>query len=86
MRVSLRYNWILSCLGLFGVAFSLVLLFATPVFAACSATVRCANGSFVSCDCPTPNGVCTSGTKCVSCVCSNNQASEPICCGGGGED
>jgi hypothetical protein len=80
-----RTNWILSSLGLLGVAFSLVLLFSTPVFAACSATIWCGGGASVSCSC-TGGGVCASGSKCVTCGCNGQPATEPQCCPGGGED
>jgi hypothetical protein len=85
MPISKRTNWLLSSLGLLSAAFSLVMLFSTTVFASCSATIVCAGGGSVSCNC-IGQGVCQGGSKCVTFACSGQPVSEPQCCGGGGED
>ena len=83
MAINKHTNWILSSLGLLSVAFSLVILFSTTVFAACSAEIQC-DGSPLRCSCPR-EGTCTASSNCVTCSCGGQPAPLPTCCYGGGD-
>lgn len=78
MNVNKRTNWILSSVGLFSVALSVIVLFATPVYASCSASVPC-GGSTMSCSCA-GSGSCESEGQCVTCVCSGQPKAPKDCC------
>ncbi len=82
MSLKKRANWVLSGLGLLTVAISFVFVFSTPVFAACSASVNCAGGGSVSCNCP-GDGTCHSDSDAgtVICTCGGQTPSKSQCGG-----
>ncbi len=79
MSFNKRTNWILSSLGLLSVAFSLIIIFATPtVYASCSASVPC-GGQQMSCSCP-GGGTCESDGQCIKCTCQGGTNTPRTCC------
>lgn len=78
MSVNKRTNWILSSVGLLSVALSLIVLFATPVYASCSASVPC-GGQQMSCSCP-GSGTCESDGPCITCTCIGAPKTPRTCC------
>lgn len=78
MSLRKNLNWVLSGLGLFTVALSLIFVFSTPVFAACSASVQCPGSDPVECSC-SAGGACTSDSNSVSCGCQGKGIVRKIC-------
>lgn len=81
MSISTKVRYIISACGLLCVAASMLIVFAIPIFAACSASVTCPGGGIISCSCPGQGG-CLSGTNFVQCNCQGQDPMEPACCGG----
>lgn len=77
-------TWVVTSFGILGICFSTFLIFSTTVHGACSAEIKCKDGTKVYCEISGgASGSCDSDetTKCVKCT-----GAEKVCCTNGGEE